>query len=147
MKPMLVLLIFTFCIALTAVPFASQENSDSPEKTLKSPSKLMILWTSGDREVAVKMVFMYAYNAQKRGWWDQVNFIVWGPSSKLLSSDNELQQEIKKMIEAGVKVEACKACADLYGVSDRLAALGITVQYMGVPLTNRLKSGWTSLTF
>lgn len=116
---------------------------DDPE----GPSKLMVLWTSGDREVALKMVFMYTFNAKKRGWWDQIRFVVWGPSSKLLSEDKELQKGIKDMLEAGVEVQACKACADQYGVSDKLTALGIEVKYMGVPLTDMLKGGWASLTF
>lgn len=116
---------------------------DDPE----GPSKLMVLWTSGDREVALKMVFMYTFNAKKRGWWDQIRFVVWGPSSKLLSEDKELQKGIKDMLEAGVEVQACKACADQYGVSDKLTALGIEVKYMGVPLTDILKGGWASLTF
>ncbi len=114
---------------------------------LEAPSKLMVIWTSGDREVALKMVFMYTFNAKKQGWWDQIRFVVWGPSSKLLSEDEELQKGIKDMMEAGVEVQACKACADLYGVSDKLAALGIDVKYMGVPLTDMLKGGWTSLSF
>ncbi len=113
----------------------------------EEPSKLMVIWTSGDREVALKMVFMYTFNAKKRGWWDQIRFVVWGPSSKLLSEDEELQKGIKDMMEAGVEVQACKACADLYGVSDKLEALGIEVKYMGVPVTDMLKGGWTSLTF
>ena len=93
------------------------------------------------------MVYMYTYNAKKQGWWDEILFIIWEPSSKLLSVDLELQAEIKKMMEAGVNVKACKACADLYGVSDKLEALGIEVKYMGVPLTDMLKQGWASLTF
>ncbi|MGB2908473.1 MAG: DsrE family protein [Candidatus Aminicenantaceae bacterium] len=113
----------------------------------EGPSKLMVLWTSGDREVALKMVFMYTFNAKKRGWWDQIRFVIWGPSSKLLSEDQELQKGIKDMQEAGVEVQACKACADQYGVSDKLTALGIEVKYMGVPLTDMLKGGWASLTF
>ena len=114
---------------------------------MEAPSKLMVLWTSGDREVALKMVFMYTFNAKKRGWWDEVRFVVWGPSSKLLSEDKELQKGIKDMIEAGVEIQACKACADMYGVSDELAALGVDIKYMGVPLTDMLKGGWISLTF
>ncbi len=117
-----------------------------PDHTVE-PSRLMVLWTSGDREVALKMVFMYTLNAKKRGWWDQIRFVIWGPSSKLLSEDRQLQEEIGTMKEAGVELLACKACADLYGVSDKLADLGIEVKYMGIPMTEMLKAGWTSLTF
>jgi hypothetical protein len=73
--------------------------------------------------------------------------VVWGPSSKLLAGDLELQEGIRQMKEAGVELLACKACSDMYGVSDKLAALGVDVKYMGVPVTDMLKSGWTSLTF
>ena len=38
---------------------------------------LVVLWTSGDPDVALKMVFMYAYNAKKNNWWKDVTFVVW----------------------------------------------------------------------
>lgn len=102
---------------------------------------LVVLWTSGDREVALNMVFMYTLNAKRRKWWEEVRLIVWGPSAKLLSEDQELQGEILQMREAGVVLEACKACADRYGVSTDLEQLGIDVRYMGIPLTEYLKEG------
>lgn len=116
-------------------------------KTKGDKSKLLVVWTSGDRDVALRMVFMYTYNSKKNGWWDEVQLCVWGPSSKLLSGDTELQEYIKKMKDAGVILTACKACADSYGVSETLGEMGIEVKYMGVPLTEMLKSGWTTLTF
>ena len=73
--------------------------------------------------------------------------MIWGPSSLLISVDKELQQELQKMKDTGVEILACKACTDMYGVSDKLSALGVEVKYMGVPLTEMLKTGWTSLTF
>ncbi|MCE5251420.1 DsrE family protein [bacterium] len=114
---------------------------------MTQPSKLVVVWTSGDRDVALKTAFMYTYNAKKNKWWDEVKLVVWGPSSKLLSDDQELQDYIKKMKDEGVILEACKACSDMYGVSDKLSSLGIDVKYMGKPLTEMLKSGWVSLTF
>ena len=111
------------------------------QKTEKpAPSKLAVVWTSGDRDVALKMVFMYTFNAKKQGWWKDVQFIIWGPSSKLLSEDKEIQDYLKKMKGQGIKLLACKACADSYGVSDKLEELGVEVKYMGVPLTELLKS-------
>ena len=101
---------------------------------------LAVLWTSGDREAALKMAFMYTLNAKLKGWWEEVIFIVWGPSARLLSRDRELQERIGQMKEAGVVLEACKACADLYGVSGDLEALGIEVKYMGVTLSEYLKA-------
>jgi len=119
------------------------------EKQSNNPSsKLAVVWTSGDRDVAIKMVFMYTFNAKKRGWWKDIQFIVWGPSAKLLSEEKEIQDYIKKMKDTGIELVACKACADSYGVSDKLTELGVNVKYMGVPLTELLKSDkWKVVTF
>ena len=73
--------------------------------------------------------------------------MVWGPSAQLLTTDLELQKELEDLKAAGVELLACKACSDLYGVTDKIEALGIQVIYMGAPLTEMLKTGWTCLTF
>jgi hypothetical protein len=108
-------------------------------------NKLAVLWTSGDPEVAEKMGFMYTYNAKKQGWFDEVVLIVWGPSAKLLSENEMLQDYVKKMQEAGVKVEACVACARMYGVDENLKNMGIDVKGMGIPLSDYLKKGWRTI--
>ena len=111
------------------------------------PSKLLVVWTSGDRDVAMNMVFMYTYNAKKSEWWENIRFIIWGASTKLLSGDKELQQEILKMKEIGIEILVCKACADIYGLSEDLQKLGLEVRYVGKDLTDMLKSDWKTLTF
>lgn len=108
-------------------------------------NKLAVLWTSGDPDLAEKMAFMYTYNAKKQGWFDEVVLIVWGPSAKLLSENKMLQDYVKKMQDAGIKVEACMACARMYEVDGKLQELGIDVKGMGVPLSNYLKDGWKTL--
>lgn len=108
--------------------------------------KLAVLWTSPDREVALKMVFMYTRNSKKYGWWDAIRLIVWGPSAKLLSQDEELQAYVKDMLQNDIEVAACKACADSYGISDILSNIGVEVLYMGEPLTEILKSDWKVIT-
>jgi hypothetical protein len=90
---------------------------------------------------------MYTHNAKKKGWFGVVHLVVWGPSAKLLTENEELQKEVKAMREAGVVVEACVTCANNYGVADDLKALGIDVKPMGVPLSDRLKGPWKVLTF
>ena len=112
------------------------------------PTRLAVVWTSGDADVAHKMVFMYVVNAQKRQWYNQTLLIVWGPSSRLLAGDKELQAKVRDMIGEGVKVQACKACADMYGVSPALSELGIEVKTMGEPLSRILQDdGWDTMTF
>ena len=110
-------------------------------------NKLAVLWTSGDPEVAEKVCFMYTLNAKKQGWFDEVTLIIWGPSSKLLSENKMLQDYVKRMQDAGVKVEACINCAKMYGVVEKLRSMDIEVKGMGILLTNYLKEGWHTLTF
>jgi len=117
------------------------------ENKKNEPNELVVLWTSGDREVALKMVFMYTFNSKAKGWWENVCLIVWGPSSKLLTEDKELQDYVGRMIEAGIKVVACKACTDSYGISDAIEKLGIEVKFMGQPLTHILKQNTKLITF
>ncbi len=108
---------------------------------------LVVVWTSADREVALKMVFMYTFNSKSRGWWEDVTLIVWGPSTRLLSMDEELQEYVKKAQDEGVKVQACRTCAGMYDVIENLEALNIEVIKMGEPLTKYIKSGWNTITF
>ena len=150
MKSMLtrVLAIAAVAVVLAAAGVVAQDTEESAEKTkLKAEDKLVVVWTSGDREVALSMVFMYVGNAPRYGWWDDITFIIWGPSAKLLAEDKVLQGKIKEMGESGIKLLACKGCADMYGLGDKLEELGIEVKYIGDVLTYYIKEGRHVLTF
>jgi len=73
--------------------------------------------------------------------------VVWGPSAQLLAMDLKLQEKLEDLKAVGVELQACKACADLYRITDKLKSLGIEVIYLGISLTEMLKTGWTCLTF
>lgn len=111
------------------------------------PEKLVVVWTSGDPEVAKTIVFPYTLNAKKQGWFDEVTFVIWGPSAPLLAGDTGLREQIDAMREAGVVVEACRRCAEEYGVAGELESVGVDVRYMGAPLSAYLKEGRRVLTF
>ncbi|WP_231740883.1 DsrE family protein [Thalassoglobus neptunius] len=118
------------------------------QKESPSASKLAIVWTSSDPEVAHRMVLIYAHAAKKAKWFDEVRLIVWGPSSRLLAADKDLQSKIQDMKKDGVFLQACVVCADSYGVADRLRELGLEVKGMGKPLSDLIKDPETHvLTF
>ena len=83
--------VLIWVLVLTGFLFGRNPGNDAASDSSKSlamgKQNQLILWTSGDREVALKMVFMYAYYCQKRAWMDTVRLLVWGPSSKLLTED------------------------------------------------------------
>lgn len=102
---------------------------------------LNILWTTDSKDTFFNMLAMYATNSKKKEWWQKVNVIIWGASAKLAGNNTKVQSEIITMIEAGVTIEACKNCADNFGVTEQLEKLGVTVRFMGQPLTEYIKNG------
>ncbi len=108
-------------------------------------NNLAVLWATADKEVALSMVFMYCLNAKAQGWWKEVRLIIWGPSARVLSENQDLQAELKKLKNVGVTLEACKVCADRYQVSDNLLRLGVNVKLMGLPFTQMLKGDYKVL--
>lgn len=148
MKIRILLFVFLFGALSLATQAGETPKLNEPTPTteeVKNSDKLVILWTSGDKEVAEKMVFMYTFNSKRFGWWDDLTLVVWGPSAKLLSEDQGLQDYIKKIMEQGTVVKACKGCADMYGVSEKLEELGIEVKYMS-EFTDYIKEGRHILT-
>jgi len=115
--------------------------------TANQQDKLLIVWTSGEIDVAKTTVFTYSTKSKLNVWWDEVTLLTCGASSKLLASNTLLQEELKPVREAGVKVIACKACAEKLGVVPELEALGIDVFYTGEFMTDWIKSGDKYITF
>ena len=136
-----------FVVIILLISIASFTSSASNNQTqtgqeknqISEKNKLVVVWTSSDREVALKIVMMYNKNAKKNAWLDDITLLVWGPSGKLLSEDEELQKYVGNLKEAGVHLLACKGCADQYGITDKLTELGITVRYTGTDLTDFIK--------
>jgi hypothetical protein len=108
--------------------------------------KLHILWTTNNKDTIINMIAMYSINAIKRGWWKEVNIIIWGASAKLIAEDLEIQDYVKQMLDAGVQVEACLACSEQFAVTETLRSIGIDPKYMGEPLTDYLKKDEKILT-
>lgn len=101
--------------------------------------KLTILWTSGDIDVATRMILRYTLKSNVNKWWKECNLITWGPSNKLLCENADLQATLREIMSNGVKVFACLKCAEEYGLVDQLEKMGIEVKLMGEPLTEYLQ--------
>jgi hypothetical protein len=102
--------------------------------------KILILWASDNKDSAINMVFMYAENSKIKGWWDDVCLLIWGASSKLVSEDKVIQEHIKVLLKRGVRVIACKKCAENCGVVEQLERQNIEVFYTGQFLSDWLQS-------
>lgn len=127
------------------IPSLAAQSAEEP--AAPATSRLAVVWTSGDPDVAHRVCLMYTHAARRSNWFDEVRLIVWGPSARLLAGDKDLQAKVKTMMADGVVVQACIVCADSYGVTESLRNLGIEVKAMGQPLTQMLKDGYKALTF
>lgn len=103
-------------------------------------NKLLIVWSSGEKEVAKKLVLLYGSVMLERKYWDEATIMIWGPSAKLLAEDEELQKQFKVVQDSGVKFNACIVCSNDYGVSDELNKLGVDLIHTGEMLTESLQS-------
>ena len=118
-----------------------------PGKTATASDTLVVLWSSGDPEVAEKACLMYTHASKRNNWFKEVILIVWGPSEKLLAENTLLKQKVAAMKKDGVIVEACIACSNMYGVTDELKVCEVDVKGMGVPLSRYLKRGYRVVSF
>jgi len=110
-------------------------------------SKVFVILSSGDREVALEVGLIYPLNAAKNVWMDEVKVIIFGPSEKVVANDKEVQGRIRELLENDVEVLACKWCADRMGITEKLEEIGVPVVYVGTIISDLLKEGWAALTF
>ncbi|MEJ5168486.1 MAG: DsrE family protein [Arcobacteraceae bacterium] len=110
-------------------------------------NKLLIVWSSGEIEVAKKLVLLYGSVMLPRKYWDEAVIMLWGPSAKLVAQNLELQEKVKNCMATGVKFNVCVVCSDEYGVTKDLENLGIEPIHTGEMLTNALQSDWKVITF
>jgi len=110
-------------------------------------TRLFVILSSGDREVALEVGLVYPLNAAKNKWMDEVKLIIFGPSERIAAYDTEVRGKIKELREAGIEVMACKWCADRMKITAALEEAGIKVVYVGSVISELIKDGWASLTF
>ncbi len=107
--------------------------------------KLLIIWSSSEKDVAKKFVLLYGSVILPRNYWDEATIMVWGPSIELLAKDKELQTMVKTAMDTGVKFNTCVVCSDEYGVTKELEELGVEAIHTGEMLTEALQSDDTKV--
>ncbi len=114
--------------------------------SIEKPNTLLVLWTTAERDTAINMVLMYVYNAKVNGWWQDLTLLIWGSSPRLLCEDGLIKEKVAEIRDTGVRVIACKKCAENLGLVEQIEAMGIGVFYTGEFLTDWIKSGAPMIT-
>ncbi len=125
-----------------------KESINDAEVQLKGDtSALVVIWSSSDKEIALKTALAYPLNSKLNGWMQNVTVLVWGPSVQLLAKDKDIQNVFIHMKQAGVTVYVDKKCVDEYQAAKDIEALNLEVRSLGKPLTVFILQRRTILTF
>ena len=107
-------------------------------------NKILVILSTSDAGKA-RTGAMYALNALKHGWMEEVKIILFGPAQDLLLVDTELQNLIKEYQEIEEAVVACKFISDRDKKSEQLTELGIQVEYVGEIISGYIHEGYVPM--
>ena len=107
-------------------------------------SRIVVIISSSDAGKARTGV-MYAVNALKHGWMEDVKIIFFGPAQDLLLKDAELQNYIKEYQTMEETAVACKYISDRDKKSEQLSELGIQVEYVGKMISDYIHEGYVPM--
>ena len=108
-------------------------------------SKIVVILSTAEKEKAFTGM-MFALNAQKNKWLDEVKVIFFGPFEDLLCRDQEVAEFASQLLDYATPV-ACKFLSDNTGISDRLKELGYQVEYVGSMISDFIKKGYVPMVF
>jgi len=88
---------------------------------------------------------MYATNALKHGWMEDVKLIFFGPAEDLLLEDPDLQELLMEFHRQDQQAVACRFLSDRSGSSEDLKSMGVDVSYVGSMISDLIKEGYVPM--
>ena len=104
---------------------------------------MLVIIASGEKEKAMAGL-MFARNAQKNKWLDDVKVVYIGPSERLIVQDEDVMAEVLE-IATQSQTFACKALSDRDNVSETIEELGVKVEYVGTIVSDLIKEGYVPM--
>ena len=108
-------------------------------------SKILVIISTAEKEKALTGI-MYAVNAQKNQWIEDVKVIFFGPFENLVCEDEEVAAAASQLLDFETPI-ACKFLSDRDGISKKLDEIGFDVQYVGSIISNNIINGYIPLVF
>ena len=108
-------------------------------------SKILVIISTAEKEKALTGI-MYAVNAQKNGWVDEVRVVFFGPFENLVCEDEEVIDAASRLLEYETPI-ACKFLSDRDKISNKLEDLGYKVDYIGSMISAYIEEGYVPLVF
>ena len=106
--------------------------------------KLVVIISTAELDKA-RTGMMYAVNALKQGWMEDVKIVFFGPAQKLVNEDTVLQQHLKEYQDEDEKVVVCKYIADKENTAEQAKNLGMNVEYVGELISELINNGFSPM--
>ncbi len=106
--------------------------------------KIVVIISTSDAKKA-RTGAMYAVNALKHGWMEEVKIFFFGPAQDLLLEDAELQNYMKEYQSMEETAVACRYISDRDKKSEQIQALGIKVEYVGKMISDYINEGYVPM--
>ena len=108
--------------------------------------KILVVVSTSDKEKALAAL-MYATNAKKYGWVEDVKVVFFGPAERYIAEDDEsFDKYLEKLKGVGVEARACKRIAEIGGFEEKLR-IKIPTEYVGEYVSKLMDQGYTPLVF
>lgn len=107
--------------------------------------KALVIISTGEVEKALTGL-MWARNAMRFGWMEDIRVIFFGPSQKLLIKNDEVKKMAQEIAEAEKPI-FCKYISDRDGNSEQIEQLGMDVQYVGTIISDFIKDDYVPMVF
>ena len=108
-------------------------------------AKVMVIISTAEKDKALTGI-LYAKNAQKNKWVDDVRIIFFGPFENLVCEDDDVIKAASELLDYQTPI-ACKFLSDRSGTSDKLTELGFNVEYVGALISDSIKAGYVPMVF
>ena len=108
-------------------------------------SKILVIISTAEKEKALTGI-MYAVNAQKNRWVDEVKVMFFGPFENLVCEDEEVIEAASRLLEYETPI-ACKFLSDRDEISNKLEELGYKVDYIGSIISAFIEEGYVPMVF
>jgi len=103
--------------------------------------KLLIIISTSDPEKA-ETGMMYAVNALRNQWMEEVKLFFFGPAEKLLTQNTDIQEYLGEYQAMNGTAIACEVIANRENISDKVNELGVKVDPVGATISKLLHEGY-----
>lgn len=84
---------------------------------------------------------MYAKNAIKNDWLEDVVIFFFGPVEKLMVEDKEIAEKIEGIVDEG-ECYACKAISEREEITEEITDLGVKAEFVGSLISDFIREGY-----